>query len=453
MPKKDNSRTKVGVLFLGRKRPGFDMSWGSEMESRVRVCFDRSGFSIFEPSQKAVDEPSFRKAVGECKDASVDVLVLLQTTMSDGRLAPTLAQLWPAPPILWATPEKADGDMISSCSLVGAHAWGSTLSQMGHSYEVVYGDPTAPEIEIELESTIRLLASIRKLRDLRIGIVGGQAPGYFAMSADPFAIHRGIGAQLQTFSLLEFKATLEGLDSDLVAQDVADTKKLKLGHKDTSDEDLPMASSLYLAMRHYLEQESLDALSVRCWPEMPNIFGQWPYLGIARLVEQGWAVACEGDADGAVSAWLGESLGMGRCYLSDWLEHDGETITLWHGGAAPMSLSPPPGEPGGPQIARHFNIKKPAVVEATLRADMPATLMRLWRLNGRYHLTACEAVTIKPRRHLMGTNGVVRLLNKNPKEWFMELCHQGMPHHVAVFPGHHQSLLRRFARLMNIVMV
>ena len=40
-------------------------------------------------------------------------------------------------------------------------------------------------------------------------------------------------------------------------------------------------------MRHFLDEENLDALGVRCWPEMPNTFGQWPYLGMARLADEG----------------------------------------------------------------------------------------------------------------------------------------------------------------------
>jgi len=235
-----------------------------------------------------------------------------------------------------------------------------------------------------------------------------------------------------------------------VEADVARVKSLGIPHKATTDEDLPMASRLYLAMRHFMDAERLDALSVRCWPEMPNTFGQWPYLGMARLADEGFAIACEGDADGALSAWVGESLGMGRCYLSDWLEHDARTITLWHGGAAPPSLSPPPDQPGGPRIARHFNIKKPAVLEATLRSDMPVTVMRMWRCDGAYLLTAREGQTVPPRRHLMGTNAVAELNNQNPDEWFEELCHRGMPHHVAVFAGHHAARLRRLARLLHM---
>ncbi len=440
----------VGVIFLGRKRPGFDMEWGRQMEERVRASLRHSAFTIFEPSEKAVDDASLRRVFEACQEKHAEVIVLLQTTMGDGRLAPTVAQLWPDPPVLWATPENPVGDMISSCSLVGTHAWASTLAQMGHTFEIVYGHPDAAETQQRFAEAVRLATTVRRLRFVRLGVVGGQAPGYFAMGADPFTVHQGLGVQLQTYSLIEFENMVHGFGDDAVAADVAKVKALGIPHKDTTDGDLPMASRLYLAMKAFLDTENLDALSVRCWPEMPNVFGQWPYLGISRLVDEGRAVTCEGDADGALANWMGENLGMGRCYLSDWLEHDAQTITLWHIGAAPFSLSPPVGEPGGPQIARHFNIKKPTVIESTIRAGMPITLLRFWRLNGAYYLTAREGETLKPKRHLMGTNGLARLDRQNPQEWFEELCHEGMPHHLVVFAGHHAAMLRRLARILNI---
>ena len=80
-----------------------------------------------------------------------------------------------------------------------------------------------------------------------------------------------------------------------------------------------------------------------------------------------------------------------------------------------------------PRIARHFNIKKPAVIEATIRAGMPVTLFRFWRLDGKYLMTAREGETIKPRRHLMATNGLAKM-KADPGEWFENLCHAGMPH-------------------------
>ncbi|HID21462.1 MAG TPA: sugar isomerase [Planctomycetaceae bacterium] len=441
----------VGLLFLGRKRPGFDMEWGRQMQQRVRRQLGQMELDVFEPREQAVDDASIRQAIAECEEHGVDALVLLQTTMADGRLAPTAAQLWPDPLVLWATPEKPEGDMVSSCSLVGTHVWASTLKRLGHSFEIVSGDPDEAGTRQHVIEAVRLAATVRRLRRLRVGLIGGQAPGFLAMNADPFALHQSLGAQLQTYSLLEFAGVVESLPTKAVEEDVAVVKRMNLPHKDTTDEDLPMASRLYLAMRHYFDEEHLDALAVRCWPEMPNTYGQWPYLGMARLADEGRAIACEGDVDGALCAWIGESLGMGRCYLSDWLEHDDQTMTLWHGGAAPLSLSPPPDQPGGPRIARHFNNKKPAVVEATIKPNMPITIFRLWRCDGNCHLAACDGDTIQPRRHLMGTQALARLVDRNPSDWFDELCHRGMPHHVAVVPGHHSALLRRLARMMHFV--
>jgi len=450
MQKQQSKNIRLGLIFLGRKRPGFDPEWGAIMGQKARECAAKTGFEIFEPPEKVVDDPSLRQAIVACDAAGVDAIATLQTTMADARLAPTLSQIWPHPILLWATPEKQTGDMISSCSLVGTHAWASVLRQMDHPFEIVYGDPDDAGAVKQLSDAVRLAHTSRRIGAARVGIIGGQAPGYFAMSADPFSVKGGVGAQVQSFSLMEFTDVAHSFGDEAVAADVEAVRALRLPHKDTDDEILPMASRLYLAMRHYMDEEGVDALSVRCWPEMPNVLGQWPYLGMARLANEGRAVACEGDADGALTALVGECLGMGACYLSDWLEHDEETVTLWHGGNLPMCMSPPPGELGGPQMARHFNNQKPTVVESTLRPGLPVTICRMWRLHGQYVMSASDAEAIQPKRHLMGTNGLARLTGRKPQEWFLDLCHEGMPHHVAVFEGHHTELLERFARLMRM---
>ena len=320
---------------------------------------------------------------------------------------------------------------------------------MGRSSDVVYGDPEESETLEKLDTSVRSVAVVRKLRHTRVGVIGGQAPGFANMATDPFAMHQLLGVQLQTYSLIEFENVLKDLSEDAVSTDVETVKEMGLEFKGASEADLPMASRLYLAMRHFFDEENLDALGVRCWPEMPNTFGQWPYLGIARLADEGRAIACEGDADGAIGALIGETFGMGRCYLSDWLEHDEETITLWHVGAMPPSLSPPAGESGAPKIAKHFNVKKPTVLESELKVGIPLTLFRLWRCDGEYRLTACDAESVKARP-LMCSNGRARLLNRKPNDWFEDMCRAGMPHHLNIFQGNHAAKLKRFAAIAGI---
>lgn len=427
------------------------MDWGRKMEDRVRQSLGGlSRLKVFEPTEKAVDDASARKAIAACVAEKVDAIAVLQATMGDGRIAPTVAQLWDGPIILWATPENQEGDMISSCSLVGVHCWASVLRQMGHAFELVYGAPEAKETQSRFLEAVNAAAVVRKLRTVRLGSVGGNAPGYFAMAADPFAIHRGMGPQVQTYSLLEFSQILKDLPDQAVNEDVEKVKAMKIPYKDITDADLPMQSRMYLALKSYLDNERLDALVLREWPEMPNVFGQWPYFAVARLAEEGRAIGIEGDADGALTAWIGEQLGWGRCYLTDWLEHDRDTITIWHGGAAPISMCRPIGKPGGPLLANHFNIKKPMVVEATIREDMVVTFVRFWRCDGKYLVTAREGRTIAPRRHLMATDGLAKLDHQDARVWFEELCHEGMPHHISLFEGRHEAAIRRLARTLGM---
>ena len=64
---------KIGVVFIGRRRPGFDMDWGRAMEDRVRSRLKKSGFAIVEPGEKAVDEGSLRRSLAACGAKKIDV--------------------------------------------------------------------------------------------------------------------------------------------------------------------------------------------------------------------------------------------------------------------------------------------------------------------------------------------------------------------------------------------
>ena len=154
----------VGLVFLGRKRPGFDQEYGSGMEDRVRRALGSAGYKVFEPPTKAVDDPTLREALSACAVARVDAMVTLQTTMADGRFAPTVSQLWRDPVVLWATPEKQSGDMVSSCSLVGVHNWASILNRLDHPCEIVYGAPESPDATAQLSRAIRVVAAAKRLR-------------------------------------------------------------------------------------------------------------------------------------------------------------------------------------------------------------------------------------------------------------------------------------------------
>jgi L-fucose isomerase-like protein len=454
---------KLGLLIMGRKRPGFDPEWGAEVKGKIKEAVASLALPVTTPSDNIADEEELQRSVEECRRAGVTTLVVVQPTISDVRLAPMLSRLWDKPLLLWATTEKQTGTMISANSLVGTHAMGATLRQLGHPLEVVYGHPEEATLRARLKQAIASVHAADSTQARKFGLIGYHAPGFVDLHADPVFVNDELNSQLYHMGSVELIQRVRSYTDEDVSGELAELMELAIpmseefieGHGVSGDGsvELLMQARYYRAFREIFEEEKLDLLAFRCWPDLPSEVGHWPYLALARLVSEGFPIAMEGDVDGALCSRIAESAGFGPVYLTDWLEHDEDTITIWHTGAAPFQLSESVDSDGGPRLALQFNNKKPTVVASTIRAGMQATAFRLWRFDGAYHLTALEGETIEPKRPLMATNGLFRTEEVDVRVWFEEMVQLGMPHHLCIVEGHHADTLRRIARMMGAVWV
>lgn len=440
----------VGVLILGRKRPGFDQEWNKIICKRSVESLEKLGFKCIGQDAPMIDDQTLHAALEGIRAAGCDSLVMLQPSMGNGQLVFTLSQAWAGPIVLWATPERQGDGKVSSCSLVGQHLWGSMLHQAGHPFEFVYGDPDDAEVKAKLVRAIAISRTAMQMKSAKVGMIGSYAPGFVDLAADPFVLRKTLGMQLHALSLLQFVDRVNKIDEAAVEKDVAAVRKLGIPLKDCEDKDLAVNSRVYLAIRDLMKEESLAAVSIQCWPEVPEVLGQWPYLAISRLTTEGRAVSMEGDVDGAIGELMGNSLGHGHAFLTDWLEHDASTVFLWHPGMAPLSMCHQVGEKDGPTLAKHFNIVKPLVVDGELQPGKPVTIMRLWRCGQEYRMTAFEGKSIPPRRKLTGNTVLVEVEGGGVRERFETLLHAGMPHHVLLYNGHCADTYRRMARVLGI---
>jgi len=455
-PAKEMASAPLGVMILGRKRPGFDQEWNQLVCSRAVTALKSLGYKTVGAEKPVVDDATIKAALDHLREAGCQAMVMLQPSMGHGQLALTVAQQWPDPVVLWATPERPGDGKVSSCSLVGQHLWGSSLRQAGHAFELIYGDPDDATLRAELGRAVGIARTVGVLRQAKVGVIGTHAPGFIDLAADPFLLRRKLGVQLHPLSLPQFIERVHAVPEDAVKKDVQRVLDLKLPMRDVTADDLPMNSRCYLVMQDLIVEESLDAITIQCWPELPNMIGQWPYLAVTRLGSEGFPVSIEGDVDGAIGSLINCHLGSGPGFLTDWLEHDRNSIFFWHPGMAPIDMCNPIGSEGGPTLAKHFNIVKPMVVDAQIRINQEATISRLWRCDNRYHMTALDVRTVAPRRKVTGNFVLVELAEADVANGgdvparFDRLVHAGMPHHVILTFGRNTEQLRRLARALKV---
>ncbi|HTL28932.1 MAG TPA: hypothetical protein VL282_06925 [Tepidisphaeraceae bacterium] len=440
----DTERQKLGVLVIGRKRPGWDQEWSATIRKTALGSLASLGFDCIGAESPVIDDQTIAAALDRIHQDKCKALVVLQPSLGHGQLAFAVMQGWDGPVVLWATPERQDVEKVSSCSLVAQHLWAATLRQSNHPFEFVYGHPDDATVRASLQQAIGLSQAATSLRTMKIGMVGSHAPGFVSMQADPFTLRRELGVQLHDLSLPLFIDRVRGIDERAVRDDIAKTRSLKINTRGALDDDLAVQSRYYLAMLDLMKEEALDGMSLQDWPELPNVIGQWPYLAMSRLADEGQAVAMEGDVDSAILTLLGKQIGAGVSFITDWLEHDDQTIHMWHAGTAPLGMLE------NAALGPHFNIDKPLVVNGALKVDQPVTLARLWRCDDRYHATAFEGRTIPLKRKLSGNQALIQVDGGGVYNWFDTLCHAGMPHHPVMFVGHHRERFRRLARLIGI---
>jgi L-fucose isomerase-like protein len=439
-------RAKLGVLTIGRKRPGFDQEWNQIMRTKCAEALRAIGHTDAEFVEPVVDDQTTRAALDRLKHCTA--LLILQPSLGNGQLALSVAQQWPKATVLWATPERPTGEIVSSCSLVAQHLWASVLRNLHRPFELIDGHPDEASTRETLRRAVSISHAYSQLRSARVGLIGSHAPGFLAMDADPMLIQNRFGAQVHRLSLPQFFTRADAINESAVRDDVQRMQSLNLPMHSVSAQDLATNSRFYLAMRELMKEEALDALAVQCWPEFAGDHAQWPYLALSRLGDEGIVATMEGDVDGAITSLAGKLLGAGVGFLTDWLEHDDNQIRFWHPGMAPTSWL------DKPSLGLHFNITKPLVVDGALKVDRPMTIARFWRIDGAYVASAFEGKTIPDPRKLTGNTALLEVAGAasrgGVRNYFDRLLHAGLPHHVAMFSGHCEDQLQRLARMLDI---
>lgn len=451
-------------LALAIARPTFDLAYARKRWRAAQRLLDAEGFALYPES---ILEAAQLDALFASHPQAPKQLVIFQATFADASLVKRIADQWPETQlILWAPREPRSGERLRLNAICGLHLASHALSRMERPLRPLVLDPEADSAAPRLAATLsappllpRPLAPpaspsatdsaaaqslIAALKGLRIGLVGEAPDGFDSCHFDPDWLADILGVEVVSSSLERLFSTARAVPEARLDALEADTRA-KLEDYDRVDAGARQGTlSFYQALHDWVRHDSLDALAVRCWPEIFTELGCAACGAMARLGEAGIPSACEADVGGTLSSYILQQLSQSPPFLVDLVDQDpgDDTAVVWHCGLAPLSLC---AKDAKPRATLHSNRRLPLLQEFPLKAGR-ITLFRISFGWGRpFILVGTSEMRARPLA-FSGTAGVLDLRS----EQLVALFAQGVEHHLAFAYGDHKAALVALAAALEL---
>lgn len=289
------------------------------------------------------DEEQAAALLESCRNEGVDLVAGHLLSFALGVVLSRFARALHVPVLLWSIPEPPPGGgRLRANSFCAANMNAHILYKLHVPCFCVHGDTGEPETAAQLERAVRVTRSLKLLREMRIGSVGGRVPGFFTSDYDEMLLRNRIGPEVVPLTLLEVCAAAR----DLAPEKTAAAEKILLGDAPLHASDAPTreqfekSASLYAAVTELAAKYRLDAVTLRCWPEViaDEMFGITLCSTIGHLNNHGVLSVCEGDVYAAAMLGALRELSGQAPFFCDLIKLDGDHAVAWHCGAAPCAL-------------------------------------------------------------------------------------------------------------------
>ena len=320
-----------------------------------------------------------------------------------------LRRLDGCPILLWTLREPvADGERLRLNSLTGAYSAANTLHAFDARFTYVFGSPEEPGVIGMVAAVVRAAELRWKLRRGKIAAVGHTPQGFGFGRALDAELLQAFGVTLESIEARELIDRARGYTNEQCAEYLDRASRAMAGLDGVPEANRQDFARLYKAYSDYAEENGIDALASRCWPDFFSVYGTPVCAVLSMLNGSGVASSCEADIYGALSMYIGSQLTGGPAFFGDpvTLDEKENTITYWHCGMAACSLAR---KDTGAAVGVHPNRKIGPVMNFGCEACGEVTVFRIGRKpDGRFRLFILEGKALDKARQFCGTSIVVQ---------------------------------------------
>lgn len=380
-----------------------------------------------------------------------DLIVLQNITFANAAYATEVLARFDCPFILWTLREPViDGTRLRLNSLTGAYSAANTYKQFRKEpLDYVFGAPDEVAVQKKLAAAIQAARLKLHLKNLTMASIGHTPQGFGFGRALDAEMRTNFGVNLECIEARELIHKAKSFSDEDVKEYLEDAMNRTKGLENTPEQNRLDFARLYRAYKEFVEEHHIGALASRCWPDFFTEFGTPVCMVLSILNDLNVPSACEVDAYGALSMYMGRELTGRSTFFGDPVSMDEKegTVTFWHCGMAACSLAR---TDTGAEVGEHCNRHIGPTMEFGCKAEKEVTIFRVGKdCEGKFHFLIAPGEALDKPKQFYGTSIVVRT-DMDAKKFVERTVTEGWEPHFVVIYGNVADELEILGHQLNI---
>lgn len=380
-----------------------------------------------------------------------DLIVLQNITFANAAYATEVLARFDCPFILWTLREPViDGTRLRLNSLTGAYSAANTYKQFRKEpLDYVFGAPDEVAVRKKLAAAIQAARLKLHLKNLTMASIGHTPQGFGFGRALDAEMRTNFGVNLECIEARELIHKAKSFSDEDVKEYLEDAMNRTKGLENTPEQNRLDFARLYRAYKEFVDEHHVGALASRCWPDFFTEFGTPVCMVLSILNDLDVPSACEVDAYGALSMYMGRELTGRSTFFGDPVSMDEKegTVTFWHCGMAACSLAR---TDTGAEVGEHCNRHIGPTMEFGCKAEKEVTIFRVGKdCEGKFRFLIAPGEALDKPKQFYGTSIVVKT-DMDAKKFVEQTVTEGWEPHFVVIYGDVADELEILGHQLNI---
>lgn len=385
------------------------------------------------------------------KNRNPQLVIVQNITFANAVYGTEIFKTLNSPILLWTLREPViDGGRLRLNSLTGAFSAGNAFKNLREDNLLyMFGSPDEIEIKTHLEQVINAARVKFAMKDMNLLMIGHTPQGFGFGRALDLEMAKYFGVNLLAIESRELTQLAKNLKDNDAFEAKNTAEKRMLGIEETLQKNRTDFYKLYHVYKKYIDDNSIQAIASRCWPDFFTDYGT-PVCGVLGMLnDDNIAAACEADAYGALTMFVGQQLTKQPAYFGDpvSLDESENTITFWHCGTSACSLA---NLKTGALTGVHPNRKIGPTMEFGLKPSKEASIFRIGRKpDGTFRFFIMPGEILDKPKQFLGTSMVVKV-KPQVKQLITSMVKDGWEPHFAVLYNDVTEELKILAEMLDI---